>query len=435
MKEVKLMILMLLAMAGSISAKDYYIAPNGSDNAAGTLEAPLATLNKIQDRLRPGDKVYFRGGVYKVKPAQVMRTINNYSVVFFLGRNGTADAPISYLAYLGDSERPVFDFSDIKPKDLRVSAFWLKGSFLHLKGFDIVGVQVTETKHTQSEGISGRGGSNNVIENVAVHDGMGIGFYFTRGNDNLLLNCDAYNNYDSVSEGGKGGNSDGFGFHFSNADYTGNRAVGCRAWMNSDDGFDYIGCKAPVELDHCWALYSGWKDDKVKTPGDGNGFKCGGYGRKVQKEDFTAPTHYIHNCIAVRNKANGFYANHHLAGNRWVNNSAMLNKGNYNMVNQKVWNEGVDVPGYNHVLTRNISYRSSRGDAGDTLNINVKRCTLADNEFALGKDNPFVSTDYKQLMAPRKADGALPDITFMRIKDHNSALYKKGVGYEFDVKK
>ena len=173
----------------------------------------------------------------------------------------------------------------------------------------------------------------------------------------------------------------------------------------------------------------------MKTPGDGNGFKCGGYGRKVQKEDFTAPSHYIPNCIAVRNKANGFYANHHLAGNRWVNNSAMLNKGNYNMVNQKVWNEGVDVPGYNHVLTRNISYGSSRGDAGDTLNINVKRCTLADNEFALGKDNPFVSTDYKQLMAPRKADGALPDITFMRIKDHNSALYKKGVGYEFDVKK
>ena len=84
-----------------------------------------------------------------------------------------------------------------------------------------------------------------------------------------------------MSEGGKGGNSDGFGFHFSNADYTGNRAVGCRAWMNSDDGFDFIGCKAPVELDHCWALYSGWKDDKVKTPGDGNGFKCGGYGRKV----------------------------------------------------------------------------------------------------------------------------------------------------------
>ena len=150
MKEVKLMILMLLAMAGSISAKDYYIAPNGSDNAAGTLEAPLATLNKIQDRLRPGDKVYFRGGVYKVKPAQVMRTINNYSVVFFLGRNGMADAPISYLAYPGDSERPVFDFSDIKPKDLRVSAFWLKGSFLHLKGFDIVGVQVTETKHAIS---------------------------------------------------------------------------------------------------------------------------------------------------------------------------------------------------------------------------------------------------------------------------------------------
>jgi hypothetical protein len=46
-----------------------------------------------------------------------------------------------------------------------------------------------------------------------MHDGMGIGFYLTKGSNNLILNSDAYNNYDPVSEGGVGGNVDGFGGH------------------------------------------------------------------------------------------------------------------------------------------------------------------------------------------------------------------------------
>ena len=41
-----------------------------------------------------------------------------------------------------------------------------------------------------------------------MHDGMAIGFYLVRGSNNLVLNCDAYNNYDPVSENGTGGNVD-----------------------------------------------------------------------------------------------------------------------------------------------------------------------------------------------------------------------------------
>ena len=46
-----------------------------------------------------------------------------------------------------------------------------------------------------------------------MHDGMAIGFYLSKGKNNLVLNCDAYNNYDNFSEGIKGGNVDGFGGH------------------------------------------------------------------------------------------------------------------------------------------------------------------------------------------------------------------------------
>jgi|GEM_PF-3956669 len=45
-----------------------------------------------------------------------------------------------------------------------------------------------------------------------MHDGMAIGIYSLRGSHNLFLNCDAFNNYDSISEGGRGGNTDGLRF-------------------------------------------------------------------------------------------------------------------------------------------------------------------------------------------------------------------------------
>ena len=50
-----------------------------------------------------------------------------------------------------------------------------------------------------------------------MHDGMAIGFYLVRGSHNLVLNCDAYNNFDPVSENGTGGNVDGFGGHPASA--------------------------------------------------------------------------------------------------------------------------------------------------------------------------------------------------------------------------
>ncbi len=53
--------------------------------------------------------------------------------------------------------------------------------------------------------------------NIATHDGMGIGFYLTgRSAHNIISNCDAYNNFDSVNISvNNGGNSDGFGCHVS----------------------------------------------------------------------------------------------------------------------------------------------------------------------------------------------------------------------------
>jgi hypothetical protein len=137
-----------------------------------------------------------------------------------------------------------------------VDAFFVGASWIHIRGLEVVGVQVTIKRHTQSIGFE-NAGSHNVYERLTVHDGQAIGFYLSRGSDNLFLNCDAYRNHDTTSEDGRGGNVDGFGGHPPRGG-TGNVFRGCRAWLNSDDGFDCISAREPVVFEHCWAYRNGY---------------------------------------------------------------------------------------------------------------------------------------------------------------------------------
>ena len=52
------------ALPLSASATTYYVAPTGSDTAAGTEAAPFASWARAQTAASPGDTVYFRGGTY-----------------------------------------------------------------------------------------------------------------------------------------------------------------------------------------------------------------------------------------------------------------------------------------------------------------------------------------------------------------------------------
>lgn len=55
-----------LSAAGDASAAEYYVAPTGSDSAAGTMAAPWATLQKGVNTAVAGDTVWIRGGTYRV---------------------------------------------------------------------------------------------------------------------------------------------------------------------------------------------------------------------------------------------------------------------------------------------------------------------------------------------------------------------------------
>ena len=438
MKIKNLLLITLLTLSFSLSAKTLYVATTGNDTTGtGSITEPYASIMKAHQSVVAGDTVYVRGGTYKMTDSKISSFSSVFAYVFTLDKSGTsASKRICYWAYPG--EHPVFDMSAVKPTNYRVYVFFTKGSFIHLKGLEVIGTQVTILTHTQSVCFYNEG-SNNFFEQLSMHDGMAIGFYLTKGSNNLILNCDAYRNWDNISETGKGGNTDGFGGHPSKGG-TGNVFRGCRAWFNSDDGYDCINAYESIVFENCWAFENGYSTSFASL-GDGNGFKAGGYGQApvVSGLPSPIPSHTVRFCLSYRNKASGIYSNHHVqTGDSFYNNTAYRNGTNYNMLSQQITKSSItgndttlDCAGFNHILHNNISYRYST----QTETSNLGTCINTFNSFSANSGvtvdtNDFLSTDESLLTAPRQADGSLPNIDFLKLKA-GSDLIDKGMNLGF----
>ena len=411
-----------------LNAATYYVAPNGNDTYNGSKGSPFATVQRAQEAVEPGDTVYMRGGTY-LMPADKIAAYelrDTYACVTHLTKSGTPEKRIYYFAY--PDEKPKFDFSQVKPSGKRVSGFWVNGDWLHFKGIEVTGIQQTITdRNAQSECFS-NSGSHNIYELLEMHDGMGIGFFSREGGNNLILNCDAWRNYDPVCDaagGRNGGNVDGFGSHYSKPGDGPNIFRGCRAWYNSDDGFDFIKNGEVSIIENCWAFYNGYSyegaDDAFHSRGDGNGFKAGGYARnpRISELPVPIPRNMVRFSLAVRNKSKGFDSNYHADGILWYNNTAYNNNHNFHMETAgKVSADDTTltfIPGRNHFMFNNLSYK---GRTTNLTRIVETACVMVNNNFDIDKaltDADFVSFDETQLTAPRKSDGSLPDINFMKM--------------------
>ena len=93
----------------------FYVAPNGSNTNAGTIDAPWQTIQKALNTLQPGQKAYVRAGTYLE--------------ALTMSRAGTAAAPITIEAYPG--EKPIIDAELVRrPLVLQSSA-----GYFRIKGF------------------------------------------------------------------------------------------------------------------------------------------------------------------------------------------------------------------------------------------------------------------------------------------------------------
>lgn len=131
--------------------------------------------------MKAGDNVYILPGTYAITEAQIAKEENPYKIVFNMNHAGTTGKPISFIGLTEDGKRPVFDLSQVNPTGFRVTAFYVTGSYLIFRNFEVVGVQVNITDHTQSENFRISRGRDCTFDHIACHDGMGIGFYLENG--------------------------------------------------------------------------------------------------------------------------------------------------------------------------------------------------------------------------------------------------------------
>lgn len=445
-----MVIAMAVVMPLASHATDYYVATTGSDANNGDKATPFATLGKAITVAKAGDNVYIQAGTYRVSEAEIMSetSYGPYKRVYDFGTSGSEGKPICFIGLSDDSgNRPVFDFTDVNPSGYRVTGFYVHSNYLLFRNMELVGVQVNITSHTQSENIRLENASHCTFDNIAMHSGRGIGIYLAKNSGyNLIVNCDAYENYDDVSESGSGGNNDGFGCHVSNGKAVGNVFIGCRAWANSDDGFDLINCWTATEMAYCFAYKNGYSIDNGKyvRRADGNGFKAGGWG--MSKADVSlpsdgAPVHQIHHNVAVANGSVGIYSNHNLGGVHFYDNISAANRYNYSFVNRKGAgkDEATDVNGYDHIIERNLDYKSTISspvwiDGEDEQN------TISGNSFVWDSDakawsntevNSFGTTSEANFLSQRDADGYLAYKTyrFYTLKNQDDATF----GFWFDI--
>ncbi|MFA6135213.1 MAG: right-handed parallel beta-helix repeat-containing protein [Phycisphaerae bacterium] len=394
------------------TAAEFYVHPEGIDAHPGTLAQPFATVTRAQEAVSPGDTVWIRGGTYVFSGTTM-------TVGILLNKSGAEGKRINYWAY--QDETPVLDFHQLATP-ARLKGISVTGSWLHLRGLEIRGVQQILTNTNESWGIRVEGGSHNIFERLNLHHNEGPGLFIAAGGDNLVLNCDSHHNYDPDR---RGENADGFGGHST---MDGNVFRGCRAWFNSDDGYDLIHARGVHRIEHCWAWSNGFVPDTNQRAGNGGGFKMGGWLLNPDRFPGHIPVHTITHSLAFHNRAQGFNANYQPGMLRFYNNTAFSNPVQFDLKAAPRQTKPVT-----HVLRNNVALGDAPPMSGHERFPPDDQSNSWNLENATVTADDFLSIVPDGVDGPRQADGSLPDIAFMHPRP-GSRLVDAGIPVELPFK-
>ncbi|TLS39693.1 carbohydrate-binding protein [Streptomyces montanus] len=269
------------------SASALYVAPNGSDSAAGTESAPT-TLTSAISRITPGGTIYMRGGTYRY----------SQTVTIPAGNNGTSSDRTELSAYPG--ETPVLNFS-AQSEATSNRGLAVNGSYWHVEGLVV--------ERAGDNGIF-VGGSNNIFERTVTRFNRDTGLQLSRmlsstpkdqwPSNNLILSAESHDNADSDGE-----DADGFAAKLTSG--PGNVFRYAVAHNNIDDGWDLYtktdtGAIGAVTIEDSLAYENGTLSDGSQAGnGDRNGYKLGG--------DDIGVNHVVRRSIAYDNGKHGFTYN------------------------------------------------------------------------------------------------------------------------------
>ncbi|MGA3287312.1 MAG: right-handed parallel beta-helix repeat-containing protein [Bacteroidota bacterium] len=375
-------------------ASQIFVSTTGNDTTGtiNRIDLPFRTIPNAISVAVAGDTIYVRGGTYTSSAKISIGT-----------KSGASSSNMCNLwAYPGES--PILDFSSmaVNSSNRGVS---ISGSYWYVKGFDIY-----------KAGDNGMyiSGSNNIIELCRFYENNDTGLQLDNGaSNNQILNCDSYFNADLLQ-----GNADGFSPKLNVG--TGNYFYGCRAWQNSDDGWDGLlqspNTNVSTTIENCWSFQNGYLKNGALSSGNGNGFKMGGNNMEHNA--------ILKNCLTFDNKSKGFDQNHDLGSMTLYNCTSYRNTGyNYSI--------------YEALDTGKILTLTNCMEFGNKRNIGAFAVLTTDSwmnpPFAVAPSAAdFMSLDTTGVRGPRKSDGSLPDINFMHLAS-NSQFVNAGtnVGLSF----
>ena len=317
-------LILFLYLSLSVSGATYYVSTSGNDSNPGTISQPFGTWQKAFNTVVAGDLVYIRGGTYYPKGT----ISHSYACgVAVDGKNGTSNNPIKIWAYPGES--PVLDCRNITNYSNHIGILLFNADYWHLKGLQITKVnEHSSGDYPYNAGLLIYSGNNNKIETLKSYSNGGSGIQVLYSSeDNLILNCDSYSNYDPYSKGDyvPGDQADGIEIAFiteRNGDERVNTMIGCRSWDNSDDGFDHYKGEGILIFENCWTWHNGYIPGTDTRAGNGNGFK---FGTTAGKRE-TVPQRYVSNCIAFNNRQRGYSQEDANVIMNFYNNIAYKNK-------------------------------------------------------------------------------------------------------------
>lgn len=432
-----LLLTFTLFSALTAGATDYYCAPaaKGTGQSADK-PGEFTTLVKA---LKAGDRLVCAGGQY------------DYTSQITIAVSGTAAKPITICA--AEGQTPAFDF---RRQPYGKTGIAVSGSHLHVIGLTI--------RYAGKNGLHNTGGYN-TFELLDVY-GCGDTGVQMKGpaGHNLILNCDSHDNFDykldksgNLTQADFGGNADGF----ADKQYTGegNTYRGCRSYRNSDDGWDCYQRKTQGQqtvIENCICYQNGPEEydmrnhpryavdkawfDKFKTPvsvtmrqpkdystgkdptvlvslehyvnnGNANGFKMGG--------DYTKHNFMLCRTLSVANNGRGIDQNNNDGVMLIYNNSTYDNLHNIGLNNAKYGTA---------TLYNNVSLATREADQ-----LQCKQTTASHNTWDTAGQAvsaaDFLSLDTTAILAPRQADGSLPDIPLMRLTK-GSTLIDAGIAVQ-----
>jgi len=402
------LIILFLFISFTISGATYYVSPSGSDSNPGTISQPFFTLNEAWSHVIAGDIIYMRGGTY------------NYGATgtSLSGKDGAAGNLISIMAYPG--EHPVIDYQGTVRTSQLIGISITSASYLYLKGIRVTGIAQAYSggTYTNQYGLRINSNVSHCVFELMETDhigGWGVSNWGPSGvHDILYLNCDSHHNADPGSgDSYSYGGADGFQ---NEGSATGITFRGCRAWSNSDDGWDMRTCDGIFTLENCWSFWNGYREDGYTPGGDGEGLKLGN--SAVTNRSDTR--RFIRNCLSFENRFTGMEAAPDEYGYVGVEvyNTVVYHNG-----------EGINFNYSGPTLIRNsVSYNNG---SADRIGGGGGTCTHDHNSFdsspaIIVSNADFVSVSSKGVNGARQSDGSLPVSNYLKLAS-GSKLIDAGV--------